>query len=59
MAEAFAFRYAQAIYDVGVDDPPFLERAGFELERGRGNICFPVEEEIRNRGFLKSCRAAM
>ena len=33
MAEAFAFRYAQAIYDIGVDDPPFLERAGFELEK--------------------------
>jgi len=33
MAEVFAVRYAQAVYDVGVEDPAFLERAGFELEK--------------------------
>jgi F-type H+-transporting ATPase subunit delta len=33
MAEAFALRYAQALYDSDADDPAFLERAGFEIEK--------------------------
>jgi F-type H+-transporting ATPase subunit delta len=33
MSEAFALRYAQALYDCGREDAALLERIGFELEK--------------------------